>query len=228
MLKVNLLQTRNQNVIKSRIEGKEEKDKMEWIAPLITGISSIVVAIITVVVKSNIDKKTAEKKHVTDDTICESELGEMIYIQEYIEAIREEYKFDRVTICQFHNGGKFFNGRSMKKFSMTYEACSLGIEKIKRQYQNMMVSEFPKLFGAMFEKEIIIIYKDSTEYPIAARDMAINGIVQNVVIPIKGLRDDLLGFIQCQNIGESDDKITYDLTHTLADKANQISGYLAK
>ena len=91
-----------------------------------------------------------------------------------------------------------------------------------------MVSEFPKLFGAMFDNDIIIIYQDSKEYPIAARDMAINGIVQNVVIPIKGLRGDLLGFIQCHNIGESDNDITYNLSHTLADKANQISGYLAK
>jgi hypothetical protein len=201
---------------------------MDWIPPLITGLSSIAVAIITVMVKSNVDRKAAEKKHVTEDTICESELGEMIYIQEYIEELREEYRFDRVTISQFHNGGKFFNGRSMKKFSMTYEACSLGIEKIKRQYQNMMVSEFPKLFGAMFDNEIIIIYENSLEYPIAARDMHINGIVQNVIIPIRGLRGDLLGFIQCNNIGESDDMITYDLKHTLGDKANQISGYLAK
>lgn len=198
------------------------------LAPIITGVCSIIAAVITITVKSSIDKKHADLKAIVDETICETELGEMVYVQDFLEALREEYTFDRVAICQFHNGGKFFNGKSMKKFTMTYESCALGIAKIKRTYQSMMVSEFPKLFTAMFEKDMIIIFQDSLEFPIAARDMAASGVVQNIIIPIRGLRGDLLGFMMCHNIGTKDSKITLKLEHIFADKANQISGYLAK
>lgn len=194
---------------------------------LISGLSSIMIAIITVIVKTWLDKKSEAKKIINDETINEIDLGEMLYIQDYLDAFRSDYEFDRVTISQFHNGGKFFNGKSMKKFSVTYESCAPGISKIKRAYQNLLVSEFPKMFSHLFDIDMIIVNPDCEHYQNVARDMSLQGIVQNVVIPIRGLKGDLLGFISCHNIGTGDDRITNDLTHTFVDKANQLSGYLA-
>lgn len=195
---------------------------------LISGISSMMIAIITVVIKTWLDRRADAKKHIHDETINEIDLGEMLYIQDYLDAFRHDYEFDRVTISQFHNGGKFFNGKSMKKFSVTYESCAPGIAKIKREYQNLMVSEFPKMFSHLFDIDMIVVNPDCEHYQNVARDMALQGIVQNIIIPIRGLKGDLLGFISCHNIGSSDERITNDLTHTFADMAKQISGYLAK
>jgi hypothetical protein len=185
------------------------------------------IAIITVVIKNWLDTRAATKKQQNEEAIKLDDVGEMVYITEFIEKLRDEYEFDRVAISQFHNGGKFFNGRSMKKFSMTYEATAPGIARIKREYQNLLVSEFPKLFNILFEEDMVIV--DTLccdEYPMIAREMANQGIVQNIVIPIRGLRGDLIGFISCHNIGNSDDRITKELAHEFVDVANQLSGYL--
>lgn len=195
---------------------------------LISAITSIVVAIITVVVKNLLDVRAAKKKAELEEIIDEGDLGEMVAINDFIEDLRQEYGFDRVSICQFHNGGKFLNGRSMKKFSMTYETVSPGIEKIKRKYQNVLVSEFPRLFAAMLKTDFMIITPDDHEYPAMRREMEVNGIVQAVKVVIRGLRGEILGFITCHNIGESDGLVGDYLRHDFIDKANQISGYLIK
>lgn len=194
---------------------------------LISGLSSVTIALVTVVVKNWLEKKSEAKKHMHDEAINELDLGDMLCIQNDIDVFRNDYEFDRVTISQFHNGGKFFNGKSMKKFSVTYESCAPGISKIKRDYQNLLVSEFPKMFSALFDTDMLIICPDCEVYQNVARDMSLQGIVQNIVIPIRGLRGDLIGFISCHNIGVGDDRITNDLAYTFVDKANQLSGYLA-
>lgn len=201
---------------------------MEWIGPLITGCSSIVVAIITVWVKSNMDSAREEKKKHDEESVKTEDLGEMIYINDFLEQIRAEYNFDRVSICQFHNGGKFFNGKSMKKFSMTYETTAPGIEKLKRKYQNILVSEFPRLFSALLEKDYHVINDDTQKFPQLRREMQNHGITQAVKISIRGLKGDLIGFITCHMIGETDNLIGNYCESEFIEKANQISGYLMK
>jgi len=195
---------------------------------IISGVTSISVAIITVVVKTWLDIRSAKLKSDLEELIGEEDLGKMIAVNDFIEDMRQRYGFDRVSICQFHNGGKFLNGKSMKKFSMTYEMASPGIEKIKRKYQNVMVSEFPRLFAAMLKTDFMIITTESTEYPDMVREMEVNGIVQSVKVVIRGLRGDILGFISCHNIGNHNKKVSNTLRDNFIDVSNQISGYLIK
>ena len=105
---------------------------------IISGVTSISVAIITVVVKTWLDIRSAKLKSDLEELIGEEDLGKMIAVNDFIEDMRQRYGFDRVSICQFHNGGKFLNGKSMKKFSMTYEMASPGIEKIKRDRKSVV------------------------------------------------------------------------------------------
>ena len=195
---------------------------------IISGVTSISVAIITVVVKTWLDVRSAKLKSDLEELIGEEDLGKMIAVNDFIEDMRQHYGFDRVSICQFHNGGKFLNGKSMKKFSMTYEMASPGIEKIKRKYQNVMVSEFPRLFAAMLKTDFMIITTESTDYPDLVREMEVNGIVQSVKVVIRGLRGDILGFISCHNIGNYNKKVSNSLRDNFIDVSNQISGYLIK
>jgi hypothetical protein len=198
------------------------------IISIISAVTSIVVAVITVVVKTQIDTKTARKKQEDEEAVFADDLGEMVAVNEFIERIRAEYEFDRVSICQFHNGGKFLNGRSMKKFSMTYETVAPGIEKIKRRYQNVLVSEFPKLFSAMLQEDFMIVTPDNENFPSMRRELQANGIVQAVKVPIRGLRGDILGFLSCHVIGEENDLVGNYMRAEFIEKANQISGYLIK
>lgn len=201
---------------------------MEWVGQLITGTSSIIVAVITVWVKSRIDASREDKKKHEDERVKTEDLGEMIYINDFLDEIRTTYNFDRVSICQFHNGGKFFNGKSMKKFSMTYETTAPGIEKIKRNYQNILVSEFPRLFSALLQTDFIKIYDDTLEFPQLKREMQNNGITLAIKIAIRGLKGDLVGFITCHMIGDLVNHIENYHAEDFTVKANKISGYLLK
>lgn len=187
-------------------------------------ISGIVGPVVVLFAKQYLDAKKTQKEEI----INESDLGEMVLVLDFLEEIREAYGFDRVSICQFHNGGKFLNGRSMKKFSMTYETTAPGIEKIKRNYQNVMVSEFPKLFAAMMREPFLIIEDNTDLFPSLRREMILNGIVQSVKIGIVGLQGEVLGFITCHSVGEKNPLVGHYIKSDLLEKANQISGYLAK
>ena len=53
----------------------------------------------------------------------------MLEVQEFLNEFREKWSVDRVGIFQFHNGGKFFHGIPMKKYSQTFESVSHGVSK---------------------------------------------------------------------------------------------------
>ena len=103
---------------------------VDVIQTLITTVGTICVALITVVVKTKLDYRISQKKKKEDEIINEVDAIEMIAVQEWLETFRKNYHFDRASIFQFHNGGKFFHGKSMKKFSMTYESVAPGYEKL--------------------------------------------------------------------------------------------------
>jgi hypothetical protein len=48
-------------------------------------------------------------------------------VQEILTTLRNQCGADRVQILQFHNGGKFLDGSSMKRMSVTHESCSNGV-----------------------------------------------------------------------------------------------------
>jgi len=187
-------------------------------------ISGIIGPILVLIVQRKLDKRKREE----EEKMSEEEMGEMLYVQEFVEKLRDDYEFDRVSICQFHNGGKFLNGRSMKKFSMTYESTAPGIEKIKRKYQNVLVSEFPKMISALLKGDFLIVKDDTEDFPQLRREMQANGIVQAVKVPIRGLRGDMLGFISCHMVHNSHPGINESIKDDFVESANRISGYLLK
>ena len=195
---------------------------------IISSITSVIIAFLTVVVKTWMDNKKLQKKAETEETVKCEDVGDMMYVQEYLENLRKEFQFDRVGICQFHNGGKFFKGHSMKKFTMSYEATAPGIEKVKRNIQNIMVSEFPHLVNGLLTHDSITLKQTSEGYPNTTRDMVATGVILSIYIPIRGLTGDLGGFIVCQNITEHNINIDEDVLEDITNMANQISGYLIK
>lgn len=195
---------------------------------IISSITSVIIAFLTVVVKTWMDNKKLQKKAETDESMKCEDVGDMMYVQEYLENLRKEYQFDRVGICQFHNGGKFFKGHSMKKFTMSYEATAPGIEKVKRNIQNIMVSEFPHLVNGLLTQDSIVLDQTSEGYPNTTREMINTGVITSINIPIRGLSGDLGGFMVCQNITDHYIIIDETLINELIDMSNQISGYLVK
>lgn len=191
---------------------------------LITTIGSIVVAIITVAVKNRMDVNKAKNTKEIEETIKESDLEEMVLLQDWLESIRTKYEFDRVSLFQFHNGGKFFQGRSMKKFSMTFEAVAPGYEKIKRTQQNILASEYPRWISDMIKFncfETVVSQMD----PRDKHEVEMFGIQQFVTTPIFCIKGHLVGFMVGYNIGSVDHSVRDKFTG-LVDDSKFISGYI--
>ncbi len=67
----------------------------------------------------------------------------------------KEYEGDRIYLCQFHNGGKYQSGMSMRKFTMTNEMISDKVEDPSIPFfKDRLISEFTFLFKELvFEKK---------------------------------------------------------------------------
>ena len=194
------------------------------VTSIITALGSITVALITVVVKNWLDAKRTKAEKEREEVIDEAGVEEMVLVQDWLNEFRKKYEFDRVGIFQFHNGGKFFQGKSMKKFSMTYESVAPGYEKIKRAQQNVLASEYPQWISTMLKKKCFANLVSEID-PQSRAELEALGIQQFVTVPIHCLKGALIGFIVGYNIGEIDDAIKNKFV-PLVEDSKFVSGYI--
>ena len=191
---------------------------------IITSVTSVVVALITVVVKEWVDDNKKDQIKDKEESIHEVEVDEMVLVHDWIENFRVEYNFDTASIYQFHNGGKFFQGKSIKKFSMTYESVAPGYQKTKRMKQNILATDHPKWISAMLKTDYFSVITENLEQKDRTELMSM-GIRQAVIIPIMSLNGNLIGFIEGCNISKVDEEIDSKKESMIEDSLI-ISGYL--
>lgn len=85
-------------------------------------------------------------------------------IYDQVLALRILAGADRSRIGQFHNGGKFLDGSSMKRFSITHESCDLGVPFEATNLQNIVVTIFWDMISLVKnEKSEVVFTKDLPE-----------------------------------------------------------------
>ncbi|NBU97051.1 MAG: hypothetical protein EBS19_02365 [Spirochaetia bacterium] len=194
---------------------------------IITGIFSVVVAFGTVWIKHFLDNKKKDSDEENCERISQKDIDSMIEVQEFIENFREKWKFDRIGIFQFHNGGKFFHGIPMKKYSQTFESVGYGISKSKEHNQNVFVTEHPSLMKHLSEKEFFSVDAEDPVLDYIRGKVTDEGILQIFSSPIRSLSGQLIGFIQLHTVKHKVE-ISDDLITEIIDLANNLSGYLIK
>ena len=106
------------------------------------GVSIISFAMGTSFALLKLLKNTKDKKHTlfsnngTDFTKLHTQVNEVL------TEVRIQLDCARAYIAQFHNGGDFFSGESILKFSITHESCSVGIEQTIDQQQGVLLTRF--------------------------------------------------------------------------------------
>jgi hypothetical protein len=151
----------------------------------------------------------------------------MLEVQEFLNNFREKWKFDRVGIFQFHNGGKFFHGIPMKKYSQTFESVAHGVSKSKEHNQNVFVTEHPSLMKHLSEKEFFSVDAEDPVLDYIRGRVTEEGILQIFSAPIRSLTGQLIGFIQLHTVKHKVE-ITEDLQIEVIDLSSNLSGYLIK
>jgi hypothetical protein len=151
----------------------------------------------------------------------------MLEIQNFIDDFRNQWDLDRVGIFQFHNGGKFFHGVPMKKYSQTFESVSHGVSKSKEHNQSVFVTEHPSLMKNLSEKQFFHVNAEDPVLDYIRGRVTEDGILQVISSPIRTLSGQLIGFIQLHTVKKRI-KINKELEDDVINLVSNISGYLIK
>jgi hypothetical protein len=200
---------------------------LEILQIIITGIFSVVVAFGTVWIKHYLDSKKKTTDEQNYERISKQDIDSMLEVQEFLNKFREKWGFDRVGVFQFHNGGKFFHGIPMKKYSQTFESVSHGVSKSKEHNQSVFVTEHPSLMKHLSEKEFFSVDAEDPVLDYIRGRVTEDGILQIISSPIRSLSGQLIGFIQLHTVKHKVE-ISDDLVTEIIDLANNLSGYLIK
>ena len=200
---------------------------MELLQIIITGIFSVIVAFGTVWIKHFLETKKKVSDEESYERISQQDIDSMLEVQEFLEEFREKWQLDRVGIFQFHNGGKFFHGIPMKKYSQTFESVAHGVTKSKEHNQSVFVTEHPSLMKHLSEEEFFYIDAEDPVLDYIRGKVTDEGILQIFTAPIRSLSGQLIGFIQLHTVKHKID-ISEDLKDEIIDLVNNLSGYLIK
>lgn len=200
---------------------------MEILQIIITGIFSVIVAFGTVWLKHFLDDKKKNTDEENYERISQQDIDSMLEVQEFLDDFREKWHLDRVGIFQFHNGGKFFHGIPMKKYSQTFESVAHGVSKSKEHNQSVFVTEHPSLMKHLSECEFFYIDAEDPVLDYIRGRVTDEGILQIFTAPIRSLSGQLIGFIQLHTVKHKIE-ISEDLQIETTDLANNLSGYLIK
>ena len=200
---------------------------MEILQIILTGIFSVVVAFGTVWLKHFLDNKKKANDEENYERISQQDIDSMLEVQEFLNEFREKWSVDRVGIFQFHNGGKFFHGIPMKKYSQTFESVSHGVSKSKEHNQGVFVTEHPSLMKHLSEKEFFYVDAEDPVLDYIRGRVTEDGILQILSSPIRSLSGQLIGFIQLHTVKHKIE-ITDVILEEIIELANNLSGYLIK
>lgn len=188
---------------------------------IISAFSAVILAIVGSWAKEYFAAKAVETK--LKNIASPIKLGGMLKVQNWIENFRQEYDLDRISICQFHNGGQFANGTSMSKFSMTYESNSPGISSIKDSFKNVFTTDFVAWINKMNHSTIILADLKTTTNQKTRDQFKQYGIEYSLTIPIKDISGCLIAFVWIHGIRED---FHISKNAEAIHKINQIKGYI--
>ena len=178
-------------------------------------------------VRSYMETKIENKHKDGIVSITKDDLFSMNNLQCILDTMIQKWSIDRGVIYQYHNGGKFINGISMKKYSMTYEAIAPGIERIKEASQNQFLSSHPYMMKRLSEDPIIIAERGKNNEEFLNRRLEDLAIEQLIVLPIKNSKNTLIGELSFHTILHPI-KITKNLKEDLIQTSKKISLIIQK
>ena len=70
-------------------------------------------------------------------------------IHELLTELRITTRASRALVFQFHNGGSFVDGGSIKRFSVTHESCEVGVTSVMLDSQDVLLTRYTDMIGIM-------------------------------------------------------------------------------
>lgn len=119
-------------------------------------------------------------------------------IHELLTELRITVRASRCLVFQFHNGGAFADGTSVKRFSVTHESCAAGVASMILESQDVLLTRYMELVKVMEDDGSKILQVSQLPQSAFRSGLEINTVEYFSVSPLKCM-DGLtpLGFICC-------------------------------
>jgi hypothetical protein len=109
-------------------------------------------------------------------------------IHEWLTELRVSLYASRAYISQFHNGGEFLTGTSMKKFSLTHESCYTGVAETRESRHDVLLTLYPELLQHLQQNTPELVMTSELPECYFKRTLEISGVVMLSLLPIKCLK----------------------------------------
>lgn len=189
----------------------------EIVVAVITGSATL----LSMFLKNKYDEARFKKINPVVDSFTNDEA-----ILNKISEIMDKVGSDRIYILEFHNGGKFYSGRSMQRFTMSYEICRPGISHEQSKYQGLLLSNFNNFAKAYIQEDIIAVPDVSKVEDDNLRAVyGYEGVESVYAYPIKDLNNKIIGLMVVNYI-KAKKALTPQQIEYIRQNAELISGYL--
>ena len=91
----------------------------------------------------------------------------------------------RCQVMQFHNGGQFLDGSSIKRFSLTHESCRTDVSETRQTRQDVMLTMFGEMLELVTANKSIPILTSSLPDCHWKRHLESNSVVMFALIPLR-------------------------------------------
>jgi len=113
-------------------------------------------------------------------------------VHEYLTELRVKLNADRAIILQFHNGGEFLDGSSVKRFSLTHESCAVGISESMDSRHELLASTFVDMLDMLSEGKIALEATSNLPDCHFKRHLESNHTLVFLLVPVKDIRGVLI------------------------------------
>jgi hypothetical protein len=200
-------------------------DSYHFTLVLVAVITSVIAPILLQLFKHYLIRIKPAKK---DDMVANKFKQESIIVDR-LEKIRKKYNADRVWIAIFHNGSHTYTGKSLQKFSLTFESVKKGISIEGPNTQNLPTSLFNTLFKEVATNGIFRILDTTVTGDVGSNSLQgffeSRGIKSFLAISMLDIEDKIVGILCFDSVH---DIITLNDQDVEAIKyeAGVIAGYL--
>ena len=118
-------------------------------------------------------------------------------IHETLTELRVKTDSARTQIMQFHNGGEFLDGISMKKFSCTHESINVGVSPEGDLKKDLLITRFMPLLNVVKSNSSKLHIVDSLEDTYTKQYLQNTNVIAFSVLPLRK-KHEILGYIMCE------------------------------
>jgi len=118
-------------------------------------------------------------------------------IHESLTELRVKVDCARTQLVQFHNGGEFLDGISMKKMTLTHESLEGGISSEMKTKKDILLSGCINGMNLLLENDPKIHITQLMEDSWCKQFLESNNVVSFSFLPIK-TKSQITGYIMCQ------------------------------